>query len=114
MRILDIFRRSAPKTETRAAGSGFTAELLAARASYISGRTGLGELTATVQGCVVLWEGAFAAADVSGPALLTRQALALAARGLALRGEAVFLVDGDRLRPAHDWEVSTRGGEPRA
>ena len=39
--------------------------------------------------------------------------MALAARSIALRGEALFLVE-DRLVPAADWDVSTKGGEPRA
>ena len=52
-----------PKIEQRAAGMGFTAEIMAARESWIAGRTGLGELTATVQSCVSLWENAFAIAS---------------------------------------------------
>lgn len=43
-----------PKDETRASGSGFTAELIAARESYLSGARGIGELTGTVQSCVSL------------------------------------------------------------
>jgi phage portal protein BeeE len=93
--------------------AGFTASILAARESYISGRSGLAELTATVQACVSLWEGAFALADVSGTDLLDRRSMALLARSLALRGEAVFLIR-DRLVPASDWDLSTRNGEPRA
>ena len=49
MGILDLFRRRAEPVETRAAMSGFTAEIMAARESYISGRRGIAELTATVQ-----------------------------------------------------------------
>ncbi|MEM7529648.1 MAG: hypothetical protein AAF416_18590 [Pseudomonadota bacterium] len=101
------------KPETRASASGFTAEVMAARESYISGRRGLGELTATVQGCISLWEGAFALADVTGTDLLTPRCLAMAARSLALRGEALFLVR-DRLVPASDWDTRTRNGEPVA
>lgn len=111
MGILDFFRRS--PVEQRSAMSGFTAELMAARESYISGRRGIAELTATAQSCVSLWEGAFALADVSGTDLLDRRSLALLARSLALRGEAVFLIR-DRLVPCSDWDLSTRNGVPKA
>lgn len=99
--------------EKRSSGAGYTAMILAARQSYIAGVSGLGELTACVQSCVSLWEGAFAIADVQGTDLLDRRSMALLARGLALRGEAVFLIR-DRLIPAADWEVATRSGEPYA
>jgi hypothetical protein len=99
--------------ERRSSGSGFTAAIMAARESYISGRSGLGELTATVQACASLWEGAFACADVVGTDLLDRRSMALLARSLAFRGEAVFLIR-DRLVPCSDWDLSTRDGEPRA
>jgi hypothetical protein len=110
MRLPAIFRRKA--VETRA--SGFTAQVMAAREQWISGRSGLAELTATVQGCVSLWEGAFASADVEGAPLLTRPTMALMGRALAMRGEFVALIDPDRLIPAHDWDLSTRDGIPRA
>lgn len=110
--IQRLFGRAEP-VETRAAG-GYTAAVLSARQSYISGRSGLAELTSTAQTCVSLWEGTFALAAVTGTDLLTRRIMALAARSLALRGEAVFLIDGDRLLPANDFDLSTRGGEPRA
>lgn len=100
--------------EKRASASGFTAEIIAARESYISGRRGVGELTATVQGCIGLWENAFTLADVSGTELLTPRDMAMIARSLALRGEAVFLIGEDRLIAASDWDVSTRDGEPKA
>lgn len=112
MGVLDWFRRS-PAVEKRSAMSGFTAELMAARESYISGRRGIAELTATAQSCVSLWEGAFSLASVSGTDLLDRRTLALLARSLALRGEAVFLIR-DRLIPCSDWDLSTRDGIPRA
>lgn len=67
-----------------------------------------------MQGCVSLWEHGLAAADVIGTDLLTRRDMALAARSLALRGEAVFLIGDDGLRPAADWEFSSRGGRPSA
>lgn len=114
MGILDIFRRKADPVETRSSGAGYTAQIMAARESYISGVSGLGELTATVQACVTLWEGALAAADVSGTDLLSRRCMAIAARSLALRGEAVFLIRPDRLICVADWDVSTRDGIPRA
>ncbi len=112
MGIFDWLRRSQP-TEKRSAMSGFTAEIMAARESYVSGRRGIAELTATTQSCVSLWEGAFSLADVSGTDLLDRRTLALAARSMALRGEAVFLIR-DRLVPCSDWDLSTRDGIPRA
>lgn len=59
-----LFKRApapnAPQVEQRSFGAGFTAQVMAARDSYISGTMGLGELTATVQACVSLWEGCFA------------------------------------------------------
>ncbi|MEQ9258135.1 MAG: phage portal protein [Roseovarius sp.] len=101
-------------TETRASGSGFTAEIMAARESYISGRRGLAELTATAQSCVSLWEGGLGLADVEGTDLLSRRDMALAARSLALRGEALFLIREAGLVPCSDWDLSTRDGQPRA
>ena len=65
--------------------SGFTAELMSARESYISGRRGIAELTGTAQMCVSLWENGFALADVDGTPLLTRRHMAMAGRALALR-----------------------------
>ncbi len=100
--------------ETRSAASGFTAEIMAARESYLSGRTGVADLTATAQGCISLWEGGLSVADVEGTNLLTPSALALAGRALALRGEAVFLIDGDRLVPCSDWDLKTRNSRPTA
>ena len=101
------------RIEKRSAASGFTAEIIAAREAYVSGRRGIAELTATAQSCVSLWEGAFALADVSGTDLLDRRSLALTARSVALRGEAVFLIR-DRLVPCSDWDLRTRDGIPTA
>jgi hypothetical protein len=110
-----IKRRLAPATEKRSGmAAGYTAQVLAARGSYINGASGLAELTATAQGCVSLWEGAFALADVMGTDLLTRAHMGMIGRGLALRGEAVMLITGDGLVPVADWDLSTRNGIPRA
>lgn len=100
--------------EKRSAGSGFTAEIIAAREAYISGRRGIAELTATAQSCVSLWEGGFALADVDGTDLLDRRSLALIGRSLALRGETVFLIRETGLVPCADWDLSTRDGRPVA
>lgn len=100
--------------ETRSAASGFTAEIISARESYISGRRGIAELTATVQGCISLWEGALALADVQGTTLLNRFTLSMIARSLALRGEAVFLIRENDLIPCADWDLRTRAGKPTA
>ena len=113
MGIFDWFRRS-DKRETRSALSGFTAELMAAREAYISGRRGLAELTATAQSCVSMWEGGFSLIDVTGTKLLDRRSLALIGRSLALRGESVFLIRDDMLVPCSDWDLRTRNGKPSA
>lgn len=108
------FTRKKPPEETRASGSGYTAEILAARESYISGRSGIAELTGTAQACVTLWEGGLAQADVTGTDLLDGRTLALAGRSLALRGDVVFLIRPDGLVPCSDWDLTTRDGIPRA
>lgn len=105
--------RGAPP-EKRAAAAGYTSEIIAARESYLAGTSGLGELTATVQACVSLWESGLSIAAVEGTDLLDRRTLALTARGLALRGEALFLIGDGRLIPAADWDLRTRDGEPVA
>jgi len=102
------------KVEKRASASGFTAEVIAMREAYISGRRGIAELTATAQGCISLWEGAFSLADVSGTDLLDRRSMALCARSVALRGEAVFKIAEDGLVPCSDWDLRTRDGKPTA
>ena len=102
------------KVEKRASGQGFTAEIMAARESYISGRSGVAELTATAQGCVSLWEGAMALADVQGTTLLDRHSLALIGRSLALRGECLFLIREQGLIPCSDWDLATVNGKPKA
>ncbi|WP_232897383.1 phage portal protein [Pontibaca salina] len=107
-------RRKTAPVETRSSGAGYTAEIMAARDSFISGRRGVAELTATVQSCISLWEGGFAMADVDGTDLLTRQTMAMIARSVALNGESVLLATEDGLVPAVDWDVTTRNGKPRA
>lgn len=104
----------ARQVERRATASGFTAEVMAARESWISGRRGLAELTATAQACIALWESSFAMAEVSGTRFLDRRTMALIARSLALRGESVMVAREAGLVPAADWDVSTRNGVPRA
>src|SRR6056297_2633411 len=112
--MLNWIKSKLGTTETRASGSNYTAQVIAARDSYISGRRGVAELTASVQGCISLWEGGFAMADVSGTDMLTRQAMAMIARAVALTGEAVLLITDRGLVPATDWEVTTRDGIPSA
>lgn len=100
--------------EKRSAASGFTAEIMSARQSYIAGRAGIADLSATVQSCISLWESGFAIADVRGGRFLDRRTMAMVARSLALRGEFVGLVRGDGIVPCSDWDLSTRNGRPRA
>jgi hypothetical protein len=129
MGLLSIFRRSTvpngtveqPEhvtvntySETRSSGMGYTAAIIAARQSYLSGISDLAELTATVQTCVALWEGALAGADVSGTDMLDRRTMALLGRSLALRGEFVGVINGNGIIPATDWDVATRNGRPVA
>ena len=118
MGLLDIFRRrpsaNLPEVETRSSGSGYTAQIMAARQSYISGISDLSELTSTVQSCVSLWEGALSGADVTGTDYLDRHLMGLLARSLALRGEFVALIRPDMLVPCADWDLSTVNGVPRA
>lgn len=113
MGFMDLFRRKTSHVETRAIQPGYTASLMAAREAWISGASGLGELTAAVQTSVGLWEAGLSLADVTGTDLLDRRSMAITARALALRGEALFLIR-DRLIPATDWDLSTRYGQPRA
>lgn len=107
-------RKKDAAIETRASASGFIAEIIAARESFISGRRGIGELTATAQSCIAHWENGLTIADVTGTDLLTPSIMALIARSCALRGEAVFLIDGNRLLPASDWDLTTRDSIPTA
>lgn len=74
------FKRKEPETETRSSGTGYTAQIMQARADYITGVDGVAELTGTVQGCVSLWEGGLSLADVVGTDLLTPAMLALGKR----------------------------------
>jgi len=108
------FRKKESKIETRASGTGYTAQIMDARAAFIAGTDGLAELTGTVQGCVGLWEGGLSLADVSGTDLLTPFNLALTARALALRGETVFAIRESGLLPCSDWDLTTRLSVPTA
>ncbi|WP_460273813.1 phage portal protein [Celeribacter sp. ULVN23_4] len=109
--MFGFFKR---KEETRSAGGGYTHDLMMHRAAYVAGRTGEGDLTATVQTCVALWEGGLGIADVDGTDLIDARSLTLAGRALALRGEAVFLIRETGLVPVSDWTLSTKDGKPRA
>ncbi|WP_417424104.1 phage portal protein [Hoeflea sp.] len=108
------FKRKSDPIEKRSSASGFTAEIMSARESYISGRTGIAELTATAQACISMWENGLAIADVDGTSMIDPASLAIAGRGLALRGEALFLIRESGLVPVADWDLSTRDGKPRA
>lgn len=108
------FTKKKPEIETRSSGTGYTTQVMQARADFITGIDGVAELTGTVQSAVTLWEGGLSLADVSGTDLLTPFHLALAARALALRGEALFLIRGDGLVPCSDWDVTTRLSKPVA
>lgn len=108
------FKKKEIEIETRSIGAGYTNQVMQARAEYMSGVDGLAELTGCVQGCVSLWEGGLSLADVSGTDLLTPCTLALTARAVALRGEAVFVIRDDGLVPCSDWDLTTRDAEPVA
>ena len=108
------FKPKSAKVETRSSGAGYTSQIIGARADYITGQSGIGELTATAQTCVGLWEGGLSLADVTGTDLLTARILALCARSLALRGEALFLIRDEGLVPCFDFELSTRNARPVA
>jgi hypothetical protein len=100
--------------EARSSGTGYTTQVMAARADYIGGVDGLAELTGTVQACVSLWEGGLTLADVDGTDLLTPAVLALSARALALRGEALFVIGDNGLLPCSDWDLTTSYSKPTA
>ncbi|UOA32202.1 hypothetical protein DSM110093_01987 [Sulfitobacter sp. DSM 110093] len=108
------FTRKQLEIEPRSSGTGYTTQVMQARADYIGGVDGVAELTGTVQGAVSLWEGGLSLADIDGTDLLTPATLALAARSLALRGEAVFLIRDDGLIPCSDWDLTTRFSRPTA
>jgi phage portal protein BeeE len=113
MMNLKFWRKDKP--ETRASGTSYTATAMALREQWISGASGLAELTGTVQSCVSLWESGLSIAEINGTDLLNPQSLALAGRSLALRGEAVFYITPAGLVPATDWDLSTApGGRPKA
>lgn len=109
--MFGLFKRKTAAPEQRA--SGFTSEVIVAREAYLSGSRGIAELTATAQGAISLWEAGLSMADVDGANMLDRQTLAMMARSLGLRGEAVFLIR-DRLIPVAQYDVRTRDGMPTA
>tara|TARA_E500000305_G_C4029093_1_gene243675 strand:+ start:8369 stop:9421 length:1053 start_codon:yes stop_codon:yes gene_type:complete len=108
------FKQKQTPVEQRSSGGGYTHDLMMHRAAYVAGRTGTGDLTATVQTCVALWESGLSMADVDGTSILDPVSLAMIGRALALRGEAVFLIQEDGLVPVSDWSLTTRNGKPRA
>src|SRR5699024_3873965 len=55
------------KTEKR----NYTQMMMDARYMHIHGRRGVGELSATVQSCIALWEAGLSLADVEGTDVLT-------------------------------------------
>ena len=112
--MLQWLKNKMKPIEARSTGSSYTSQVIAARTALISGRGGLAELTATVVGCVSLWENAFALADVEGAPMLDRPTMALIARSCALRGESVMLIGEKNLVPCHDWDLTTKDGQPRA
>ncbi len=113
--MLQWLRNKRQPVEARSSGSTYTAQIIAARAAYITGRSGLAELTGTVASCVSLWENAFALADVEGAPALDRPTMAMIARSCAMRGEAVMLIAVDgTLVAASEWDLTTRDGQPRA
>lgn len=108
-------RKESPPVETRSAMQGFTSELLAARESYLSGRSNCAELTGCVQSAISMWEFGLSISEVSGDGgLLSPANLAIAGRQLALSGESVFYILPDRIVPVTAWELATRFSRPSA
>jgi phage portal protein BeeE len=98
------------KRETRS--QSFTTMLMDARAEMLA-RGDVSELSATVQGCLSLWEQGLSIAQPSNP-LLTPSVLALTARSLGLKGESLWVIDDDRLIPVSQFDLTTKGSTPRA
>src|SRR5699024_6204740 len=96
------------KQETR----NYTSMVMDYRMAEIQGRTGLGELTGTVQSCVNLWENGISQSKVTGTDLLTPRLLATVARQLGLRGDAVVYLP--TMTVASQWDISTSNGAPTA
>lgn len=113
--MFNLFKRTkAEPEETRSVPNGYTAQIMALRENWINGHTGVGELTATVQGAVSLWENSLAASDVQGTDMLPRSVMAAVGRSLALRGESLWYISEDGLLPVSDYDMTTRDGKPRA
>lgn len=90
----------------------YTSLMMESRWAAITGKRGMANLTGTVQSCIGLWEAGLSIADVSGTNILTRSTLALMARELGLRGEAVYHIDSGAF--ATNWDLKTRDGTPTA
>lgn len=103
------FRKRARREERR----NYTGLMLQQIAAAHAGGRGDVEETATVRACLALWEAGLSMACVRG-AEIDRNALALAARWLALTGNAVFLLAGDEWVLASEWDVKTEAGRPVA
>lgn len=103
------------RNETRGAADATEARISAIEAEAHSPASDP-EALGVAEACAGLWERSLAAATVAPASLalspVSAAILALAGRGLARRGEAVFLIDtseaGIRLVPAAGWDV--RGG----
>ncbi len=106
MALIDWLRRRRVTAETYSD----MAIQLHSQAALI-GASDIGEITAAVQTCVGLWEQGLSLAETE-EARFTPFVLALAARQLALTGEALFLVDGRRLVPASEWAVLANASGP--
>lgn len=91
----------------------FTDIAMDLRADWIAGHQGVADLTATVQGCVNLWSQGLSIAETDND-WLTPDVLAITARSLATRGDALWLIDDDGLVPVDQFDISTRGAKPRA
>lgn len=99
------------KRQRERRSESFTDMVMQARREWITAG-GIGDLTATVQGSVSLWENGLSLAKTDSE-LLTPEVLALTARGLALTGESLWLL-ADPLIPVYQFDLTTKNGAPRA
>lgn len=107
---MKLFSRK-PRLERRE--RGFTSWVMQLRGDYLAGHEAVAELSATAQMCISMWEQGLAVAECSTP-LLTPDVLALTARSLGARGEALWIIDDDRLVPVDTYDLTTASGRPRA